>query len=60
MLTSNQEAVMINHVLNRRNKHLAQLEKENAEFNVIQTWRKFYSKLLVKYNFYEVSNYGSN
>ena len=50
MLTSNQEAVMINHVLDRRNKHLAQLEKEKAEFNVIQTWTKFYRKLLVKYN----------
>ena len=57
MLTSNQEAVMINHVLARRNKHLAQLEKEKAEFNVIQTWTKFYQKLLVKYKFYEVNSY---
>ena len=57
MLTSTQEAVMINHVLVRRDKHLSQLEKEKAEFNVIQTWTKFYQRLLVKYNFYEVSNY---
>ena len=57
MLTTSQKAVMINHVLARRDKHLSRLEKEKAEFNVIQTWTRFYQKLLVKYNFYEVGNY---
>ncbi len=60
MLTSNQVPVMINHILDRKSKHLAQLEKENAEFSVIETWTKFYSRLLVKYNFYGVNNYDSN
>ena len=60
MLTSNEMPVMINHILDRERKHLAQLEKENAEFKVIQTWTKFYQRLLVKYNFYGVNNYDSN
>lgn len=57
MLTSNQESVMISHILERRNKHLARLKEGNAGFESFQTWEKFYSRLLVKYNFYEVSNY---
>lgn len=59
MLTNNQECVMINHVVQRRKKHLTQLEQEKASPSTLRVWENFYKRLLEKYNCNEVNIYGS-
>ena len=57
MLTSNEENVMIKHILDRRSKHLDKLYEEDSSHEKIEIWQRFYNKLLVKYNCCEVKNY---
>ena len=50
MLTYNQENVMINLILQRRQKHLTELEKESASPSQIRVWKRFYENMLSKYS----------
>lgn len=59
MLTCNQENAMINLILQRRKKHLTELEKESASPSQMRTWKRFYDNLLRKYSISsEVKCYG--
>ena len=52
------EHVMINSILNRRSKHLAQLKLDSSSTSQVRVWEKFYSRLLSKYaNSCEVKYY---
>lgn len=57
MLTSNEKSIMVKHILDRRSKHLGKLYEEKENHDKIETWQKFYNKLLVKYNGSEVESY---
>lgn len=59
MFTLNEKYIMINHVLDRREKHLAKLISEDSPPSTIRLWNNFYKKLLQKYDCNEVLNYGS-
>lgn len=50
MLTSNQEYVMINLILQRREKHLEKLNDESASPSLVRVWERFYNNLLSKYS----------
>ncbi|MFJ7915823.1 MULTISPECIES: hypothetical protein [unclassified Lysinibacillus] len=59
MLTYDQEQVMINSILDRRSKHLAQLERDSASPSQKRVWKRFYERLLGKYSVsFEVKYYG--
>ncbi len=58
MLTSNKEYIMINHVLKRREEHLARLISEDSSPPTIRIWSNFYKKLLQKYGWNEVTDHG--
>lgn len=59
MLASNKEYIMINHIQNRRSRHISQLIKQEAPPDMIRCWEKFYQGLLFKYNHNEVNSYFS-
>lgn len=48
MLTSNQEHVMINLILQRREKHLEKLKEESP--TQVRVWDRFYKNLISKYS----------